>query len=144
MPIRVKHPEREKNVRITGCGGNQQRCCGRPGDFNLFCQRLREEIDARAVRLERKPEVVALIRGKAAVLMQIVLRPLRSGNRPLLFIPVRKGAVYIPQPQMHRRAMPGILFLQIVIQKILLHGPAVIRVELREMLQPMDFQILFF
>ena len=47
-------------------------------------------------------------------------------------------------PSSCRRAMPGILFLQIVIQKILLHGPAVIRVVLREMLQPMDFQILFF
>ena len=38
--------------------------------------------------------------------------------------------------------MPGVFPLEVVIQEVLLHRPTVVRVELREVLQPMNLQVL--
>lgn len=142
IAVWVKNPQRKENVRIARRRGDEQRRSRGPRDFQLLFQGLREEVDTATVSRKQNLEVVTCIRREASVLLEVVLCPLRSRDGPFLLVSVRKGTVNVSQPQMHRSAMPGVFPLEEVIQEVLLHRPAVVRVELREVFQPMDFQVL--
>ena len=72
--------------------------------------------------------------------VQIELGPGSPGNWPFLFIPVGKGTVYIAKAEVHWSLMPSVHSFQEVIKKALLHIYPVGRIELRKVLQPVDFQ----
>src|SRR3990170_3876699 len=145
FPVRREDPEHQEDVGVRRRGGHEKLRRRRSGDLHLLVQRWREEGDALPEGLVhdapgcgRRRPAEARIDG-----VEVELRPPRAGDGPLV-LEAPDEAIEAANLELHAWLGRPVVdrALQKVVEEALLEQPAVIRVKVSPVLDPMNLQPL--
>src|SRR5947208_3618735 len=143
--VRREDAEHEEQVGVGCAGGNEQLGCQRAGDLGLFLYRFRKKCEPVAQGVERNGSLPVGLAAQAKIGLQIQLGPLGSCERPLVLVALDE-AVDVAYLQLYSGLLvPAVLMaLEVVVEKPQLQVPAVVGVEVRPVLDAVDFEPLVF
>src|SRR4051812_23664557 len=138
-----EYAEHEEQVGVLGARGHLELRCERAGYFGFFFERLGEEGDSVAHRVEGGRFLVSR-RGRQLVVDQIHLGPLGAGDWPFVFMPLDELVDMTDLQLDLRLALPVAFAFQEMIEKAQLQLAAVVRVEMGPMLDAVRLEPLVF
>ena len=142
--LRIKDPQRQKNIGVGGVAGQAQPGRDRPRDLHGLSQRTSGKRQAFGAGVVGELGFgLGLGRVQAhAVGVQVVAGPLGAGQGPLVLTAPDKGLAWVADVELHPRGLiPAVVFaLEEMAKETLLQGQAVIRIKVRKVGVAVDLE----